>query len=134
MPKGYEILRVPEGTVVLRAERPENLPEDAPFERYFVVRDNLRDLVDKAAEKAAPVLERASTAAHRTIDKVTDMAVPAVDWASQSGKQLAARSPRWPAIIARDRVALRASSALPRAPNVKVAAQVATDLRAFAID
>ena len=40
VPKGYEILRVPEGTVVLRAERPENLAEDAPFERYFVVRDN----------------------------------------------------------------------------------------------
>ena len=40
VPKGYEILRVPEGTVVLRAERPENLADDAPFERYFVVRDN----------------------------------------------------------------------------------------------
>ena len=40
VPKGYEILRVPEGTVVLRAERPENLAADAPFERYFVVRDN----------------------------------------------------------------------------------------------
>ncbi len=40
VPKGYEILKVPEGTVVLRAERPENLADDAPFERYFVVRDN----------------------------------------------------------------------------------------------
>src|SRR6185503_15524489 len=40
VPKGYEILKVPEGTVVLRAERPENLPSDAPFERNFVVRDN----------------------------------------------------------------------------------------------
>jgi SecD/SecF fusion protein len=40
VPKGYEVLEVPPGTVVLKAERPENLPGDAPFERYFVVRDN----------------------------------------------------------------------------------------------
>ena len=40
VPKGFEVLRVPEGTVVLKAERPENLADDAPFERYFVVRDN----------------------------------------------------------------------------------------------
>jgi SecD/SecF fusion protein len=40
VPKGFEVLQVPPGTVVLKAERPENLPDDAPFERYFVVRDN----------------------------------------------------------------------------------------------
>ena len=40
VPKGFEVLTVPPGTVVLKAERPENLPSDAPFERYFVVRDN----------------------------------------------------------------------------------------------
>ena len=40
VPKGYEVLQVPPGTVVLKAEKPENLPGDAPFERYFVVRDN----------------------------------------------------------------------------------------------
>src|SRR5687767_7998866 len=40
VPKGFEVLEVPPGTVVLKAERPENLPDDAPFERYFVVRDN----------------------------------------------------------------------------------------------
>ncbi len=40
VPKGFEVLEVPPGTVVLKAERPENLPSDAPFERYFVVRDN----------------------------------------------------------------------------------------------
>ena len=39
-PKGWEVLRVPPGTVVLKAERPENLADDAPFERYFLVRDN----------------------------------------------------------------------------------------------
>ena len=40
VPKGFEVLEVPAGTVVLKAERPESLPNDAPFERYFVVRDN----------------------------------------------------------------------------------------------
>ncbi len=40
VPKGFEVLQVPPGTVVLKAEKPENLPDDAPFERYFVVRDN----------------------------------------------------------------------------------------------
>ena len=45
VPVGYEVLEVPDGTVVLRAERPEDLAADAPFERYFIVRDNpeLRD-------------------------------------------------------------------------------------------
>jgi SecD/SecF fusion protein len=40
VPKGSEVLKVPAGTVVLKAERPEDLADDAPFERYFVVRDN----------------------------------------------------------------------------------------------
>jgi SecD/SecF fusion protein len=40
VPKGYEVLTVPPGTVVLKAERPESLPGDAPYDRYFVVRDN----------------------------------------------------------------------------------------------
>ena len=34
------MLQVPPGTVVVRAEQPENLPDDEPFERYFVLRDN----------------------------------------------------------------------------------------------
>ena len=32
--------RCPPGTVVVQAERPENFPDDKPFERYFVLRDN----------------------------------------------------------------------------------------------
>jgi SecD/SecF fusion protein len=40
VPKGYELLEVPPGTVVLRAERPQSLGKDKPFEKYFVVRDN----------------------------------------------------------------------------------------------
>ena len=31
---------MPPGTVVLQAERPENFPDDKPFDRYFVLRDN----------------------------------------------------------------------------------------------
>ena len=54
--------------------------------------DRAHQAVDRAAEKAQPVLERASTAAHRTIDKVADVAVPAAQWATESGKQIAAKS------------------------------------------
>ena len=54
--------------------------------------DRAHQAVDKAAEKAQPVLERASSAAHRTIDKVADVAVPAAQWATESGKQIAAKS------------------------------------------
>ena len=54
--------------------------------------DRAHQAVDKAAEKAQPVLERASSAAHRTIDKVADVAVPAAQWATESGKQIATKS------------------------------------------
>ena len=54
--------------------------------------DRAHQAVDKAAEKAQPVLERASSAAHHTIDKVADVAVPAAQWATESGKQIAAKS------------------------------------------
>jgi ElaB/YqjD/DUF883 family membrane-anchored ribosome-binding protein len=54
--------------------------------------DRAHQAVDKAAEKAQPVLERASSAAHRTIDKVADVAVPAAQWATENGKQIAAKS------------------------------------------
>jgi ElaB/YqjD/DUF883 family membrane-anchored ribosome-binding protein len=54
--------------------------------------DRAHQAVDKAAEKAQPVLERASSAAHRTIDKVADVAVPAAQWATESSKQIAAKS------------------------------------------
>lgn len=54
--------------------------------------DRAHQVVDRAAEKAAPVLERASTAAHRTIDKAADVAAPAADWVAENGKQLAHKS------------------------------------------
>src|SRR5690606_17578372 len=37
--------------------------------------------VDQAVGKAAPVVERAQAAAHRTIDRVAETAQPAAQWA-----------------------------------------------------
>ena len=39
-PKGSRVLKVPRGIVVVKAERPPNLPEKAPFERYHVLEDD----------------------------------------------------------------------------------------------
>jgi ElaB/YqjD/DUF883 family membrane-anchored ribosome-binding protein len=49
-------------------------------------------VVDQAAEKAAPALERAQAAAHRTIDKVADKTSPAAEWAAESRRSLVNRS------------------------------------------
>jgi ElaB/YqjD/DUF883 family membrane-anchored ribosome-binding protein len=54
--------------------------------------DRAHEAVDRAADKAAPMLERASTVAHKTIDKVASAAMPAAEWASESTRQLATRS------------------------------------------
>jgi SecD/SecF fusion protein len=40
VPPGNEILTVPPGTVVVRAEKPESWPDNRPFDRYFLLRDN----------------------------------------------------------------------------------------------
>jgi SecD/SecF fusion protein len=40
VPAGNEVLTVPAGTVVVRAEKPESWPADRPFDRYFLLRDN----------------------------------------------------------------------------------------------
>lgn len=56
------------------------------------VADRAHQAVDRAADKAAPVLDRASAAAHRTIDNAAAAATPAAEWASENGRQLAARS------------------------------------------
>jgi len=39
-PPGTEILTVPAGTVVVRAEKPSSWPDNRPFDRYFLLRDN----------------------------------------------------------------------------------------------
>lgn len=49
-------------------------------------------VIDQAAEKAAPALERAQAAAHRTIDKVADKTLPAAAWAAENRRTLVNRS------------------------------------------
>jgi SecD/SecF fusion protein len=40
VPPGTEVLTVPAGTVVVRAEKPSSWPDNRPFDRYFLLRDN----------------------------------------------------------------------------------------------
>ena len=56
------------------------------------VADRAHQVIDQAAQKAAPVVERAQAAAHRTIDKVAERTAPAVEWAAESRRTLATRS------------------------------------------
>ncbi len=42
----------------------------------------------KAAEKAAPTIDRVAQAAHQTVDKVAQAAAPAADWISDNAEQL----------------------------------------------
>jgi SecD/SecF fusion protein len=39
-PRGTEILTVPPGTVVVQAEKPDDFPDDRPFDSWYVLRDN----------------------------------------------------------------------------------------------
>src|SRR5215212_8853952 len=40
VPKGYELLQIPPGTIVVQAEKPEGFPDDRVYDRWFVLRDN----------------------------------------------------------------------------------------------
>src|SRR5919204_4936394 len=40
VPKGFELLKVPPGVVVLGAEKPKGFPSDQTYDRWFIVRDN----------------------------------------------------------------------------------------------
>ena len=68
--------------------------------------DQAHRAVDRAKDKAAPLLDRAANAAHRTIDSVTNASGPAVQWVSDSSKQLAAKSTKF-ADAATDQVRAR---------------------------
>jgi ElaB/YqjD/DUF883 family membrane-anchored ribosome-binding protein len=68
--------------------------------------DQAHRAVDRAKDKAAPFLDRAASAAHRTIDNVTNASGPAVQWMSDSSKQLAERSTKF-ADAATDQVRAR---------------------------
>jgi ElaB/YqjD/DUF883 family membrane-anchored ribosome-binding protein len=45
-------------------------------------------MVDTAADRAAPAIQSAASAAHQTIDKVASAGTSAAEWAATSGKQL----------------------------------------------
>jgi SecD/SecF fusion protein len=40
VPKGYQLIKVPAGTVVLGAEAPKGFPSDQVYDKWFVVQDN----------------------------------------------------------------------------------------------
>ena len=69
-----------------------NTATDFSTARLDSAADQAHRAVDRAKEKAAPVLERAASAAHRTIDNVTRATAPAAQWVSDNGKQLASKS------------------------------------------
>ena len=54
--------------------------------------DQAHRAVDRAREKAAPMLKRAASAAHRTIDSVAQKSAPAAQWMTDNGNQLATKS------------------------------------------
>jgi SecD/SecF fusion protein len=40
VPKGYKVMKVPAGTLVVRAEKPPKFPSNKEFNQFFVIRDN----------------------------------------------------------------------------------------------
>ena len=68
--------------------------------------DQAHRAVDRAKEKAAPMLERAASAAHKTIDTVAVKTAPAARWVSDSSKQLATKSTQF-ADVCSDQVRAR---------------------------
>src|SRR4051794_32297164 len=40
LPKGYQILKVPAGTLVVQAEKPDGFPSNQVYDRWFVLHDN----------------------------------------------------------------------------------------------
>jgi len=56
------------------------------------IADRAHQIVDKAVDQLAPVIQGASTAAHQTIDRVATAAAPVAEWASENGRQLASKS------------------------------------------
>jgi hypothetical protein len=50
--------------------------------------DRAHQAIDRAAEKAAPALDRVRTNVHNTVDKVADSAATGVGWAAENTKVL----------------------------------------------
>src|SRR5262245_34348174 len=66
--------------------------EFAPIGNVDLAADRAHRAVDRAKEKAAPMLQRAATAAHQTIDKVASATAPAAQWMSDNGRRLGTKS------------------------------------------
>ncbi|HET7031620.1 MAG TPA: hypothetical protein VFJ48_00745 [Casimicrobiaceae bacterium] len=87
-----------------------------PIRNVDLAANRAHRAVDRAKDRAAPMLQRAASAAHRTIDKVASASGPAAQWISDSGKRLESRSTQL-ADVCTERVRAR--------PLVSVAAALA---------
>ncbi len=88
----------------------------SPIRTADLAADRAHRTVDRAKEKAAPMLQRAAGLAHRTIDKVASVSTPAAQWVSDNGRRLGNKSTEL-ADVCSDRVRAR--------PFVSVAAALA---------
>ena len=53
--------------------------------------ERAHQVIDRAADKATPALDRVRTGAHNTVDKVADSAATGVGWAAENSKVIARR-------------------------------------------
>ena len=77
--------------------------------------DRAHQALDRVAEKATPVVEKARTNVHNTIDKVADGAACGVDWAAENSKQLVRKSAEFgevASVYVRDRPLVAVAGAL----------------------
>ena len=88
----------------------------SPIRNVDLAADRAHRVVDRAKDKAAPMLQRAASAAHRTIDKVASASAPAAQWVSDNGRRLGSKSTQL-ADVCSDRVRER--------PFVAIAAALA---------
>ena len=80
--------------------------EFSPIRNVDLAANRAHRAVERAKEKATPMLQRAATTAHRTIDKVATASAPAVQWVSDNGRRLETKSTQL-ADVCSDRVRAR---------------------------
>ena len=64
----------------------------SPIRNIDIAADRAHRAVDRAKERAAPMVQAAASAAHRTIDKVAATTAPAAQWVSDNGRRLGTKS------------------------------------------
>ena len=57
--------------------------------------DRAHDVVERAADKIRPAMNRATESAHQAIDKLADKAGPAADWAEEKARYAQDQAQRW---------------------------------------